>query len=181
MKTITTQRPVNTMNRMKRPDLPSSQSVYMGPPVGQTATAASVSSSDREQALEKQVADLKAKLSKQSTAVDPKVAALTEEAEALKKMLGTARSEVDSLKAELKKTEENLASTLEDLNLVDSKPLPDKVWVTAIDGRVNDNGNAVVTCTMHFGETDSMVTGTIYIPTSEIGKLKPPRNPDAGQ
>jgi hypothetical protein len=77
---------------------------------------------------------------------------------------------VETLTKKVKDLEDLLAEPPKTLDT----PAPlDRVWVTTVHSRSVDNGNVVVACTMHQGQESARVTGTILIPQSEFGKLRP--------
>ena len=170
----------NTIRRMKRPDLPPNQQVYMGPPISPVATPAA-STSDKEAALHKQLAEAKRKL-QEAQAPDPRLDSLSRDVTVLKTELESTNGKLAAALAAQQQAEAALAEAKAAAeNQVAPEPAPpsDKVWVTAIESRTSDNGTVLVNCTMHYGDEDAALEGVIHIPATEIPKLKPPRSVDA--
>lgn len=188
------------MRRLNRGNLPFSQQVHMGKSLAsQVATGSTVpqvtlsaGSNPVDQKkisiLEAQLSSLKVELDKANVVliqIGPPTtsmevllqtvkdqAKMAEMAEDLQSALLQRTVEAETLAKKVKDFEDQLSSVPKILDT--SKP-PDKVWVTMIQSRTIENGNIVVACTMHTGVESETVSGTILIPQSEVGKLRPPK------
>jgi small-conductance mechanosensitive channel len=188
------------MQRLTQGTLPANQRVHMGsslvrpaqvisPASGaaQAVPGGQASPEQREaiRKLEAEVADLTAKLTK-ANGVLQHLGPPSASPEALLQSLKDQAKSAEDLQAKLLQQtslSETLAKKVKDLEellaeapkLLDTpKPL-DRVWVTSVQSRSVDSGNVVVTCTMHQGQEENKVEGTILIPQAEFGKLRPPK------
>jgi hypothetical protein len=192
------------MQRLNRGNLPASQQVHMGRSLAvpaPTPTASPVVSGPRTapadatqkvqaeklRKLEEEVASLTKELS-QARAVLQQIGPPTASPDALLQNLKTKAEAFEEQQVQLLQQTalaETLAKKVNDLEelmaeapkpLDTAKPL-DRVYVTTIQSRTNDNGNVVVACEMRLDQESVAVTGTLVIPQSEFGKLRPPKQP----
>jgi hypothetical protein len=179
--------PSNNPNvrRFNRGNLPFNQQVHMGnqlapqvapgSPAPPVVAPAGSNHADKEKIrnLEAQLASLKDELGKApSEVVLQNLKDQAKMAEELQIKLLQRTTEFETSAQKVKDLEDQLASAPKILDT--PKPL-DKVWVTLIQSRTTENGNVVVACTMHTGVESEAVSGTILIPQSEVGKLRPPK------